>query len=302
MRRAIASKASKWLVTAGIVAVVFGLYIVSPVSAALQQQSITLSPASTPISLEPGGSQLNNISILNNGDTGYEVHVSTSPYHVVGVQYDPSFTQLQGTTDASAWVSVSKTTLYVPAHETVVIPYTLTIPANTAPGGYYAVIFVETTSAAGAGVQTHNRVGDVLYITARGKIREGGSLINIPIPHFTMASSIPLSVEVGNSGGVHFLTNVSFRLDNVFGKTVFAGSLERYVLPQTVRKVQLTWKTPAFGMYRVSRSATIVGRTYSVPQQWIVVIHPWVVVALVVLCVLIVATFFVVRYEKKAKQ
>lgn len=253
-----------------------------------QPQSITLSPASTAPSLQPGASNTYNISVLNSGNTDYSVHVYASPYSVIGVNYDPSFTQLPGTTDPTAWIHISKTSLVVPAHETVVIPYTLTVPANTAPGGYYAVIFVETQPASSVGVQTHNRVGDILYITAAGKVRTGGALVNMPVPHFSMASSLPLSLEVSNSGGVHFLTTAHIVAKDIFGRPVFSAGFQRYVLPQTTRKIDATWQTPLFGFYMLSRTATVAGQLQSLPSQWLIIIHPWIAVGAAAIVVLVI--------------
>src|SRR5579872_2799558 len=90
-------------------------------AAAAEPETITLSPASTVISLPPGGSQLYNLSVLNDSAKSFSVSISASPYHVSGLDYKPGFSQLPGTTDASAWVKLTRTTMVVPSHQTVVI-------------------------------------------------------------------------------------------------------------------------------------------------------------------------------------
>lgn len=261
--------------------------------------AITISPASSAPSLKPGGSQLYNISVLNNGNTSYNARLYSEPYNVVGINYDPSFSQLPGTVNAASWVKLSKQTIFVPAHETVVVPYTLAIPANTTPGGYYAVIFVETKPPKVSNVQAQNRVGDILYITAQGPVRTGGKIIGTPLPHITSATNLELSLEVSDTGSLHYLTKANISVINLFGKDVFTGSFERYVLPQTVRKISTSWKTPSLGIFKVSRQAIVAGHLQSLPDKWVVVIHPWVIVLAVIILALIFSLLILGRRTKR---
>ena len=167
-------------------------------AAAESAQHILVTPSSTAFSIDPGAKKAGSLSVINEGDSPFIVDVSSSPYHVEGLHYDPKFTQLPGTTDASQWVTfTSQTSQTVDARKLTNIDYTVTVPAGTAPGGYYAVIFAETSpTESSAGVVAHNRVGDILYITVNGDVKAAGAARSIVLPSVITAPSTKLGVIV----------------------------------------------------------------------------------------------------------
>lgn len=267
-------------------------------------QNITVTPSSAELSAAPGGSTANSFSVINGGDSAYDLAVSVMPYHVEGTGYDPQFTPLPGTTDASEWVHIAgPRTQTLAARKLVNVDYTLNVPAGTAPGGYYAVLFAGTTPtvASSTGVVSHSRVGEILYITVQGAVKTGGNLQATNIPHISTASSLPLGMLVSNTGGVHFLTKASVTIKSIFGSTVFDAGLQRYVLPQTVRNINVIWNnTPPIGLYQVERSATVAGADTRLPSEWLFVVHPWVIVAFV-LVVLVIFGRAAFKRERTAK-
>jgi hypothetical protein len=154
------------------------------------------------------------------------------------------------------------------------------VPANTAPGGYYAVIFATTsTDDAKSGVISHNRVGDILYITVNGTIKTGGALIGDSLPTFYFAGPIPIGAKVSNTGGTHFITNAVYTVTNMNGKVVYNATTERYVLPQTEREITANWTPDGFfNVFTVHRSATISGKQESLPDRMIYFVNPWLIV------------------------
>ena len=270
---------------------------------ATSAQSITLTPSHVEVTIAPGSTASDVFRVMNEGDTDYSVSMYAKPYRVQGEAYDPQFTPLPGTTDASAWVSIAgPTTQTLAAHQALDVAYTISAPRNTAPGGYYAVLFTETsTSTASGGIVTHDRVGDVLYITVAGPVQTGGAVREVSVPYITMASDVSLGVLVSNTGGVHFSTDASFVARNLFGKVVFQSTSRHHVLPQTVRRITATWKTPMFGLYRIERSATVAGRTQHIADHWVVVLRPWMIVLLCGILVLCIADMVIRRKRSRPK-
>ena len=245
-------------------------------------QAITLTPASTDISVDPGASTTKTVSVINGGSEPFNVTLTSAPYHVIGSHYDPQFTQLPGTVDASEWVTLSETKATVEASKTTAIPYTISVPKNTAPGGYYAIIFAETSSESeGTGVVSHNRVGNILYITVNGEIKSGGNLAGNTLPSFSFGGPISIGATISNSGGTHFVTNTSYTIKDLGGNEVFKYTAERYVLPQTQRDITYEWTPKALiGVFTVHRTATIAGESKSLPDQKIFMINPALLVAI----------------------
>ncbi len=238
---------------------------------------ITVTPASTDVAIDPGSSTAKTVKVLNEGTNSFRVTLSMSPYHVSGEDYNPEFTQISGTVDPSKWVHLSTTNTSVDGNKSFDVPYTINVPQNTAPGGYYAVIFAETsTDGTQTGVVSHSRVGTILYITVNGDIKSGGHLTGDALPILHFVGSIPLGLKVSNSGGTHFITNVSYSVTDTSGKEVLHASFDRYVLPQTEREIKSGFTPQSLiGVYTVHRSATIAGKLNTLPDVKIYVINPW---------------------------
>jgi hypothetical protein len=275
--------------------------------AAATPQNITLSPSSTELSAPPGGSDSGTVSVINGGSDAFNVKVYADGYHVTGLSYDPSFSPLPGKTDPSAWVHLaSPTTTTIQAGQTDTFPYSLNVPAGTAPGGYYAVIFAETLPSSSVGVTSHSRVGNILYITVQGNVVQAGTLKPVSSSSFILGSSLPLSTLVENTGGLHFVASVQLKLINpITNKTTYSASLDRYVLPQTTRQISVT-ATPnsPIGIYEEEVSAQILGQTQTLPSRWVVVVHPIVLIVVPIIIVLVVIYFRLPkqRGDQKAKR
>lgn len=281
--------------------VMSGSKVANAVTGSAAGQNITMTPSSTEVSVAPGSSKTDSFTVINQGKTDFNVTTYADPYHVKGVTYDPQFTPLAGTTDASKWVHMSAVKAQpLAAHKQLSVSYTVNVPKNTAPGGYYAVLFAETSPAGKSnGVVAHNRVGNILYITVEGAVKKSGSIKGLSVPFMSVSTEIPIGTEVSNTGGVHFITNASTSVFSVFGKKVFSANLKRYVLPQTTRKIEATWtNTAPIGLYRVERSATIAGKVQKLPNAWIFVIQPWVIAFFAVLILIIVGEI-IYRHKRK---
>lgn len=264
-------------------------------------QGISISPAQTPISALPGGTATGNVDVINSGTGRLSVSTYVDPYFVSGVNYTPNFVQLPGTKAPSKWVTINgPTSFYIAPTKSVAVPYTLNVPAATTPGGYYAVIFAETKSTSSSGIASQSRVGDILYITVEGPVVQQGSLLHVPIQHLVFGSTLDLASEVKNSGGLHFIANVHMQLVNPITKRVaFNSSAQRYVLPQTIRKITLPADlTSLIGIYKYKVSAGILGHTQTLPSQWVVLVKPLALVYFFIIVVLIVIYF---RLPKRKK-
>jgi hypothetical protein len=266
-------------------------------------QAITLSPASTEIKVNPGSIASKSVDIINTGSESFMINLTSTPYYVLGTDYDPHFTQLPGTVDASSWVHLSLTDATLTGDKTLTVPYTIDVPKNTPPGGYYAVLFAQTsTDDEKTGVVSHNRVGDILYITVNGPIENSGNLLAGSLPSVSFVGAIPISTSVSNTGGVHFVSNASYSITDFNGHTVFTAKLDRYVLPQTEREIGASWSPQSpIGLFTVHRNATVAGVLRTLPDKQILVVNPWVIVVVTFLIGLIVGIPFWRRRNRKKK-
>lgn len=273
----------------------------APTYASPSQQpasTITISPSTTKIVIAPGKTALNNFDIVNSSDAAYLMTASVSPYSVENDTYAPRFTQLPGTPDVTSWIHLKNPQATIRAHKVYTVNYSLDLPANTAPGGYYAVIFAQTTAVANAtgGIMAHNRVGDVLYITVTGPVQTSGTVEGITLSHVYIDSGISIGMKVHNTGAIHFLSTTTTTVTNIAGKEVYSNSSAYYILPHTTRLVTTGWLPPSpIGVYNVQRSAVVAGVKQHLPDQWIVIIQPWLLQA-AALAILLVVFFWNMKW------
>lgn len=265
-------------------------------------QHITITPSSAELSIAPGQTASNSVIVVNQGQDSFKVNASVAPYHVKGINYDPQFTPLPGTVDASKWVHLDTTQLPVLSPGQLVhLGYTVSVPAGTAPGGYYAVVFAETSPVKNnSGVVAHNRVGEILYMTVKGPVRMSGNVLPGSLSHFSFTGSIPVALLVRNTGGVHFKTTVTVSVKNIFGKEVYKQAATRYVLPQTERNIVLTWNDHVpLGLYHVQRQATIPSGTVHLPGTWVFIVQPWLIVLVIIALVVLLAVWLRKKRERR---
>ncbi len=284
--------------------IVFLLSSYSVAHAQSESQVITASPASVELSVDPGGSVSRHIDILNAGDDTFTVKLSTAPYYVTGLSYDPRFTQLPGTLNASEWIILDATSEELESNKKVRVEYTVAVPENTPPGGYYAVIFAETAqeNISGGGVVPRKRVGSLVYITVNGEVKKSGSLTGGALPSFSFAKTIPLMVRVANDGGIHFTSAITFLVTNAAGKEVYKDDLERIILPSTEREIASNWAvTSPVGIYTVHREVIVADELVKLDDQKIIVISPWFLFFLIAF-ISSTATLIVLRAKQRKRK
>lgn len=276
----------------------------APTFAQTPSQAISLSPATTQVAIDPGKSASDKVEVINTGDDSFNVSFSTAPYYVTGENYDPHFTQLPGTVDASKWISLQTSSAPLESHKILSLPYTISIPANTAPGGYYAVIFAETSqqNVTTGGVVPHNRVGNIVYITVNGDVKKSGYVKADPLPKFTFSQTVPLGLQVANDGGIHFQTTASFSVTDITGKEVYKASFDRLILPSTVRDISTNWSSQLpVGIYKVHRQAIAADKTTVLDTQTIVIVSPWFLLGSILILGSIIA-FFIIRAQQRKRK
>lgn len=265
-------------------------------------QHIAITPSSAELAINPGAAVVGTLSVINQGNDSFNFSTTVAPYHVQGINYDPQFTPLPGTVDASKWVQLksSASQLLTPG-QLVHVDFTVVVPPGTAPGGYYAVVFAETSPLSNeGGVVPHNRVGEILYITVNGTVRTTSNVLPGALGSINTSGSLPVSLLVQNTGGVHFKSTTTVTIKNIFGKQVFKQSADRYILPQTEREVTIPWTNHVpIGIYHISREATVPEGTKTLSNKTVLMIQPWLIVVIIIALLLLLVTWLRNKREKR---
>lgn len=213
------------------------------------------------------------MQLIDDGDTAYTADISATPYAVSGEDYSQIFQITPGFNDASKWFKFDKQSYHLSSHQNTDIPYTIHPPANVAPGGYYATLFATTSphSSPGSGVQTRERVGVIFYLHVQGgSVHSAGSVASWSVPLIQTTKPLTASVRLANTGNIDYSSTATMNIKNVIGGSTAQIETTHYVLPMTIRRVALNWPTPPMaGIFKVSGTAVIVGKTVTLPAHYV---------------------------------
>jgi hypothetical protein len=276
--------------------------LASALPAGAAPQVITLTPTSLDRVIQPGTTYNGSFEILNQGQGGYTFHVYAAPYSVRNEDYTPDFTTpLPGAPNVASWFKFSATSVHVEPGQSSTVNYSITMPANTPPGGYYAAAFAETKLPPKANsIVLNERVGEIFYLQAAGPVTQKGELL-------TWQSSIfqkpPLTstLRFKNDGGVHYRAVIDLKVQDIFGHDKYKLQTVKEVLPQTTRKVVVPWqKTPAIGLFKVKGNVSFLNQKKTLPTRWVLVMsQPIRIAFLVVLLIIVLFVVFRAGYIRR---
>lgn len=269
---------------------------------ATPEESITLSPVNKRYQLDAGATKQDQMTIINDGKIGYDFIVYARPYGVTGETYNPTFTTTSSNADAYKWVQFEKSTYHLEPNQTVVVNFTVRVPANAAPGGHYGVLFAETQPSAtpdATSVARKKRVGSILYATVKGTYQMGGESLGHSLSFLqfrTPDSTLKASSTIKNTGNADFIDAITFRVKDVFGNVKYEQAKESPVLPGTTRVIPLEWtNAPWFGLYNVEINSSFLDKQTK-HSGYVLLTPPWLLGVFAV--VIIGAVIYVARRRK----
>jgi hypothetical protein len=200
---------------------------------------------------EPGEAIQDQVAVTNH---------STVPVTFAMVTNDGIFTPMgnfdirtsdQEPQDSGGWFEVQPT-VDVPAGETVIVPFTITVPQQVTPGDHPAGIVATVTtasSAAGPGVGVESRVGVRVNLRVPGEVvpsltLDGVSATYTPSWNPFAPGDVRVSYEVTNDGNLRVGADQSVSAAGPFGmgETTVDRGIEgvEELIPGTSRTTSLT--------------------------------------------------------------
>lgn len=250
---------------------------------------IALSPATSKPTIDPGQTVSDTFQVINQGSAAYSFRVYAAPYGVHGEDYTPDFSPIPNKPDVASWLHFDTTQASIKPNGMVNIRYSIRVPSGTAPGGYYAVAFVESKSdKENKGVIVNERVGEVFYIRVAGQVHESGRITKWSVP-FLQSKPMKANLYLQNSGGVHYSSNVHVTVQDALGNTKYSTVADKEILPQTVRHLPFSWNTaPLVGLFKVTGSVHLPDGDTPLPNRYVLIMAtPVRVVIIVVIAALV---------------
>ncbi len=219
------------------------------------RESITLSPAGQRLQLDPGDVKQLELTVVNDGATDYTFNLYARPYSVTNEDYTANFTAEAPNANAYQWVQFDTATFNIKAGKSLKVPYTVRVPQNATPGGHYGVLFAETQvkdSTDSTSIARKKRVGSIMYLTVSGTFKMKGSAESPEVAFFQLRPPLTAVHRITNDGNADFVATNTLQVYDVFGARKAEIKREYVVLPETTRKLPLTWtEAPWFGLYKV---------------------------------------------------
>ena len=209
--------------------------------------ALTVSPVRLEVSGLPGQILLSELILLNEEREARTFYSSLENFEARGETGRPYFTP--GTEGLATWIKVPKEITLEPG-ETKTIPFSIGIPQNTEPGGYFAAIFwgsMPPEIKEGGQIMVGTKTGILVLLSIPGEIKgEAGILEFSTKDKEKFFSSLPISFiyRFQNTSQDRIKPEGEIEIKNIFGKisaVLPANKVEGNVLPRSIRKFEVIW-------------------------------------------------------------
>lgn len=209
--------------------------------------ALTISPVRVEINGNPGQTLRGEMEIFNEQADTKTFFSSFENFEPSGDTGSPKF--VGNTGNLSTWIKTTERIDITPG-EKQVIPFTITIPANAEPGGYFSAIFWGSqdpkTQQAGE-VAIGGKLGVLVLLRVNGNIHEEAGLTEfVTASSSRLFTSVPVSFSYRftNKGDDRVVPLGDIVIKNTFGfevEKIKANESEGNVLPNSSRKFHLIW-------------------------------------------------------------
>jgi hypothetical protein len=210
--------------------------------------ALTISPTKIEVAGDPGQTIIGEIELFNEQAEQKTFFTSYENFEPRGETGSPYF--VGGGSGLATWITTAESYSILPG-ERVTVPYTITIPADATPGGYFSAIFFgsqpPSTSGAGGEVAIGGKVGSLVLLRVNGAVEESGGILDFNVGDGgNVFTAVPLTFvyRLNNTGGDRVVPRGELVIRNMFGgttATISANQNEGSVLPNSIRRFEVLW-------------------------------------------------------------
>lgn len=257
MRRIFIPLAAFSLVASGLL-----MWMATNASAQSSSTTISISPPVFELSANPGEQITNSIRVSNLSDDAQTIFVDKRNFTALGEEGAVDLTEDDTPYSLASWIAVDRDGVTIPAQESEVFDFTISVPANAEPGGHFGSIVFKTEPGelpeGEAGAAVGQEVGALLLVRIAGDIDEQAGVASFDVAGgLHEKGPITFETRIENTGNVHVKPRGMITINNMFGREVATVPLdERNVLPDAIRKVDTVWDDSSlrFGRYTADLS------------------------------------------------
>lgn len=223
------------------------ILVVAIASIASPIHALTVSPARIEVTGAPGAIIEGKIELFNEQEGTRTFFTTFENFEPSGDSGAPYFI---GTKDGLAtWIRSDKKVVLESGKRTIV-PYSIAIPKNIEPGGYFAAIFFgsqEPGSQGGGQVSVGGKIGVLILLRVSGEVKEGGGLLEFGAKEkqrFFSDLPVIFNYRINNVGGDRVVPIGEIKIKNTLrlnSATLVANKNKGSVLPGSSRKFEVHW-------------------------------------------------------------
>lgn len=210
--------------------------------------ALTISPSRTELRGDPGSTVGGDIILINDQQETKTFFASFENFVADGDSGTPKF--VGDKEGLATWISTTEAVVVNPG-EVKTIPFTVTIPADAQPGGYFSGIFWGSAPPVAenqGNVAIGTKIGMLLFVSVNGDIEENAGLSDFSTLNKQWGfRSLPVSFvyRITNTGGDRIKPEGDVIIRSILGwrvAKVKANPTEGSVLPGTTRKFTPLWE------------------------------------------------------------
>ncbi len=216
-----------------------------PISSA---RAVTMSPIRIELATDPGGQTNGVVKVYNDERNERTLYLSAAKFESKDETGEPKFVPEKD--GLASWINI-QSSVTVPPLEAKEVPFTVNVPANADPGGYYAAVFASVIPPIPDAQQIalKSDVGTLILFRVNGDFPEGETILEFNTKNKKKVfNSLPVEFyyRFQNSGADRARPLGDITIRNLFGglaKVVTANRAAGNVLPQSIRKFDAAWVT-----------------------------------------------------------
>lgn len=250
-----------------------------------RERGLLITPLRQYLQADAGNAAQSSMSVANLTDHPLAVSLSVQQFSVTDYVYNYKFEAPKNN-----WLHLSQTTLVLQPNQTQKVPYAISVPSKSAPGGHYYTIFA-SANLSSQGVQNTIQAADLIYFTVRGNLTTVSHLQSSSIPWLVFGRTIPFTLNAIDTGNTHVFVYVSGELHGLFVKPP-QTSTAHLLIPGAVRKLEGFIQSPVLpGIYKANYGYKTDAGWVIEQTHLVVYLPPW-SIAFVLAALLLVWRFW----------
>jgi hypothetical protein len=210
-------------------------------------QALTISPVKMELEVEPGETIGSVFELYNEETVPRTLFVSYENFEPSGDLGTPRF--IGAEEGLATWITATPEVVLA-SDERITVPFTIKVPADTKPGGYFAAVFYggqNPNTTEGGEVAIGGKLGMLILLRVKGDITEEGGINQFGTQDGQrLFSGIPVTfiTQMTNRGGDRIVPRGGITVSNIFGMEVTrleVNKNEGSILPNSSRTFSEVW-------------------------------------------------------------